>query len=49
MTIKLVKIINDETEEVFFRIKKSMLNSIILTEQELKNLKKLISKHLGDE
>ncbi len=49
MTIKLEKIIDDETPEIRYRIKRSMFNSMILTEQELKNLLKLILHYLGDE
>lgn len=44
MTIKLEKIYNAESEEVFYRIRKSFLKSMLLTKDELLKLKKLIIK-----
>lgn len=48
MTIKLEKIINDETPKICYRIKKSFFSSLLLTEEELKKLEKLIRRELGE-
>ena len=40
--------INDETPEICYRIRKSFFSSLLLTEEELKNLEKLIRRELGE-
>lgn len=48
MTLKLERIINDETPDIIYKIRKSFISSLSLTEEELKKLQKLIKKELGE-
>lgn len=48
MTLKLERIINDETEEIVYKIRKSFISSLSLTKEELKKLEKLIRRELGE-
>jgi len=49
MPIKLKKIIDDETSDIYYKINKSFFNSLKLTEEELIKLYQLIIRELGDE
>ena len=46
--VKLEKIINDENDEVSFRIRKSTFKSLTISEKELERLFKLIKREKGD-
>ena len=49
MPIKLKKIIDDETSDIYYKINKSFFNILKLTEEELIKLYQLIIRELGDE
>ena len=46
--VKLEKIINDENDEVSYRIRKSAFRSLTLSEKEFEKLFKLIKREKGD-
>ena len=46
--VKLEKIINDENDEVSFRIRKSAFRSLTISEKELERLFKLIKREKGE-
>ena len=46
--VKLEKIINDENDEVSYRIRKSAFRGLMLSEKELEKLFKLIEREKGD-
>ena len=47
MTIKLERIVNSETNDISYRIRKSFLKNLLLTSEELKELKRLIIRQTG--
>ena len=46
--IKLEKIIDDESLDISYKIKKSFFSTLTLTEEELKKLQQLIIRQIGD-